>query len=203
MSPKGPQTRAFRLLRAMPAKARRGTNGENLLPGWGEFPAAVALGGVKRSHGSGHLYLKHGSYYGRWRGLDGRFVNKKIGKVRKRGEKDGITRADAERGLRRLVEVETRRPEPSPEERARMVDEVADELRERLAIEGARLSYRQNCESMQRIHISPVIGKRRIETVTRQDVERLGRSMLARGLAPKTVRNVITFLHAVFALALA
>jgi len=39
--------------------------------------------------------------------------------------------------------------------------------------------------------------------VTRQDVERLGRAMLARGLAPKTVRNVTTFLHAVFALALA
>jgi hypothetical protein len=63
---------------------------------------------VKRSHGSGHLYVKHGSYYGRWRGADGRFVNKKIGSVRRRGEKDGITRAEAERGLRRLVEAETR-----------------------------------------------------------------------------------------------
>ena len=47
------------------------------------------------------------------------------------------------------------------------------------------------------------MGRRRIETVTRQDVERLGRSMLGRGLAPKTVRNVMTFLHAVFAVALA
>ena len=68
---------------------------------------------MKRSHGSGHLYVKWGSYYGRWRGVDGRLINKRIGKVRKRGEKDGITRADAERALRRLVEVESRRPAPS------------------------------------------------------------------------------------------
>jgi hypothetical protein len=144
---------------------------------------------MKRPHGSGHLYVKWGSYYGRWRGVDGRFVNKKIGEVRRRGEKNGITRAEAERGLRRLVEAESQRPPQAAEVPKPTVDEVTNELRQRLAIEGARLSYRQNCESMQRIHISPAIGSRRIETVTRPDVERLARAMLARGLAPKTVRN--------------
>jgi hypothetical protein len=54
---------------------------------------------------------------------------------------------------------------------------------------------------MQRIHVSPALGKRRVDSVTRVDVERLARSMLGRGLAPKTVRNVMTFLHSVFALA--
>ena len=73
--------------------------------------------------------------------------------------------------------------------------------RGRLDIEGARLSYRQNCESMQRVHVSPALGKRRVDTVRREDVERLARAMLKRGLAPKTVRNVMTFLHSVFALA--
>ena len=165
------------------------------------FRSTSLFVGVKRSHGSGHLYVKWGSYYGRWRGVDGRLINKKIGKVRTRGAKDGITRAEAERGLRRLVEAETRRP-PPVEESLRTVDQVADELRERLALEGARLSYRQNCESMQRVHISPAIGKRRIDSVTRQDVERLARSMLARGLAPKTVRNVVSFLHSAFELAI-
>ena len=42
------------------------------------------------------------------------------------------------------------------------VDQVAERLRERIAIEGARKSYRQNCESMQRVHISPVLGKRKM-----------------------------------------
>ena len=108
---------------------------------------------MKRSHGSGHLYVKWGSYYGRWTTPDGRSVKRRIGAVRTRGEGDGMTRAQAERGLRRLIEVESLRPAPSIQERPRTVDQVADELRERLGIEGARLSYRQNCESMQRVHI--------------------------------------------------
>jgi len=54
---------------------------------------------------------------------------------------------------------------------------------------------------MQRVRVSPAIGKRRVDSITRQDVERLARSMLERGLAPKTVRNVTTFLQSVFALA--
>jgi integrase len=156
---------------------------------------------VKRPHGTGTLYVKWGSFYGRWTTSDGRRVNRRIGKVRVRGESDGLTRAQAERGLRRLIEAESLRPRPSVEERPRTVDEVADELRGRLAIEGARLSYQQNCESMQRVHISPAMGKRRVDSITRSDVERLARSMLERSLAPKTVRNVMTFLHSVFALA--
>jgi hypothetical protein len=157
---------------------------------------------VARPRGSGNLYIKWGSYYGRWTTPDGRRVNRKIGKVRVRGDAGGLTRREAEGGLRRLIEAESLRRVSPIDERPRTVDDVADELRDRLAIEGARLSYRQNCESMQRVHISPAIGRRRVESVTRQDVERLGRLMLGRGLAPKTVRNVMTFLHAVFALAL-
>jgi integrase len=54
---------------------------------------------------------------------------------------------------------------------------------------------------MQRVHVSPAIGKRKVASVTTRDVERLASAMLAKGASPKTVRNVITFLHSVFALA--
>ena len=54
---------------------------------------------------------------------------------------------------------------------------------------------------MQRVHVSPALGRRRVDSVTQEDAERLARSMLKRGLAPKTVRNVMTFLYSVFALA--
>jgi hypothetical protein len=100
-----------------------------------------------------------------------------------------------------MVELESRRPTPAVVERIRTVDEVAEAARERIALEGARLSYRQNCESMQRIHITPAMGAHRIDAVTQDDVERLAASMLRKGLAPKTVRNVMAFLHAVFAYA--
>jgi hypothetical protein len=99
-----------------------------------------------------------------------------------------------------MIDAAGAQPSPSPRERPRTVDDAANALRERLGIEGARLSYRQNCESMQRIHVSPALGTRRVDAVTTEDIERLARAMLARGLAPKTVRNTMTFLHSVFAL---
>lgn len=36
---------------------------------------------AKRKYGTGHLYEKSGSYYGRWRTLDGRQLNRKVGPV--------------------------------------------------------------------------------------------------------------------------
>ena len=60
-------------------------------------------------------------------------------------------------------------------------------MRERITIEGARRSYRQNCESMQRVHVSPAIGKRKVASVTTRDVERLASAMLAKGASPKKV----------------
>jgi integrase len=126
-------------------------------------------------------------------------LNRRIGKLRARGSTDGLTRAQAERQLQRLIDEDARRPLPSPAERPRTVDELVAALRDHLEIEGAPLSYGQNCASMQRIHISPAIGSRAASEVTREDVERLVRGMLARGLSPKTIRNVTTFLHGAFA----
>ena len=157
---------------------------------------------MKRSHGSGHLYVKWGSYYEKWRGYDGRLVNQKIGKVRARGEKNGLTRAEAERALRRLVEADATQDARPVVERPKSVDEAANALRERLELEGIRPSYRRNLESMQRVHVSPALGDRRADSVRREDIERLARAMARRGLAPKTIRNVMTFLSSVFSLAI-
>jgi transposase len=71
----------------------------------------------------------------------GRLVNKRIGKVRTRGQKDGITRADAERGLRRLVEAEMRRPAPAPCERCR--PSMSPELDLRLLVDHRERLIRQ------------------------------------------------------------
>jgi integrase len=155
---------------------------------------------MRRSRGTGHLYVKAGAYYVRWRLPDGRQRNRRLGKVRTRGEADGLTRAQAERTAVAMIEAETLAP-AAPLERQRTVNDVADALRARLAIEGARLSYRQNCESMQRVHISPALGKRKVDAVTTEEVERFARALLERGLATKTVRNTMTFLHSVFRLA--
>jgi integrase len=151
---------------------------------------------AKRGYGTGQLYLKHGAYYGRWRTLDGRKLNRKIGPAR--GEAaGGLTRADAERQFRKIQDAEERRPIRAGAER-HTLDEVIDSLRRRLAVEGARKSYLQNCESMQRVHISPRLGDKAVDRVTIADIETVAAAMLDAGLAPKTVRNVVTFMHSVF-----
>jgi hypothetical protein len=117
------------------------------------------------------------------------------------GFERGLDAGKAERALRQAHEAELTTPPPAHDARGRTVDDAANALRDRLELQGARNSYRQNCESMQRVHISPAMGSRRVAEVTTADVEALARSMLRRGLAPKSVRNVITFLHSVFGLA--
>jgi integrase len=151
---------------------------------------------AKRGYGTGQLYLKHGAYYGRWRTLDGRKLNRRIGAVRDENATGGLTRTEAERQFRKLQGAEERRPIRAGAER-HTLDEVIDSLRRRLAVEGARKSYLQNCESMQRVHISPRLGDS-VDRVTIADVETVAAAMLDAGLAPKTVRNVITFMYSVF-----
>jgi integrase len=51
---------------------------------------------------------------------------------------------------------------------------------------------------MQRVHISPRLGAARVTDVKTAHIEALASAMLADGRAPKTVRNVMTFLPSVF-----
>jgi hypothetical protein len=97
--------------------------------------------------------------------------------------------------MRRVQAEEAARRPVEPVVEIITVDQAAERLRERITIEAARLSYRQNCESMQRVHVSPAMGKRKVASVTTRDVERLAGAMLAKCASPKTIRNVMTFLH--------
>lgn len=151
----------------------------------------------KRSYGTGHVYEKSGAYYGRWYSADGRRLNRRIGPVRTEGSSDGLTRAQAERLFRKLQDQEEIAPRPRAGAPAPTVDEAASSLRDRLELRQVRSSYRDNCEYMHRVHVRPLIGDRKLADVERADVEAFGRALLARGLSPKTVRNIMGFLHQV------
>jgi integrase len=146
----------------------------------------------------GHLYEKAGTYYGRWRTPDGRQLNRKVGLVRTTGERDGLTRAQAEREFRRMQEAEERTPRRVRGAHVPTVDEVATSLRKQLELRGMSNRYRDNCERMQRVHIAPRMGDRKASEVSTQEVEDLAGAMIKRGLSPKTVRNSLTFLQSVF-----
>jgi hypothetical protein len=132
---------------------------------------------MKRPYGTGQIYVKSGAYYGRWRTPDGRRRNRRLGPVRPPGSSEGLTRAMAEQALRKVLDTEPATA-LADDARGRTVDDAADALRERLELQGARKSYRQNCEPMQRVHISPAMGSRRVVDVATADVEALARSML-------------------------
>jgi len=152
----------------------------------------------RRRHGTGHVYEKHGAYYARWRTPDGRQLNRKLGDVRPQGARTGLTRAQAEREFRTLQESEARQPRRWPTGEPTTVTAAADSLRSRLAVEGARRSYLEGCESMQRVHIAPFMGDRPTSSVGPRDIETLSGQMLSRKLSPKTVRNVLNFAHSIF-----
>jgi hypothetical protein len=79
----------------------------------------------RRPHGTGQVYTKWGAYYGRWRAPDGRRFNRRLGVVRERGSAEGLTRRDAERVLRKLIEAKgAARPAPADEPRETLDDAV-------------------------------------------------------------------------------
>lgn len=152
---------------------------------------------AKRRHGTGQLYEKHGSYYGRWRTSDGRKLNRKVGPVRAQGSRKGLSRAEAERQFRCLQDEQERRP-LVPTELAVTVSDASESLRRKLDVEGARKSYLAGCESMQRVHIDPQLGAMPVQEVKVTHIEDFTVSLQARGLKPKSVRNVLVMLHGVF-----
>jgi integrase len=152
---------------------------------------------AKRSYGTGQLYIKQGAWFGRWRTSDDRRLNRRLGPVRQSGQGDGLTRHEVERVFRKVREAEEAKPRPQVASRVTIGD-AADSLRRKLAMEGARKSYLEGCESMQRVHVVPGLDDAPVGSVDRQDVEALAEKMLADGRSPKTVRNVLTFLHSIF-----
>ena len=157
----------------------------------------------KRSYGTGQLYEASGSYYGRWRTPDGRKLNRRIGRVRVAGSADGLTRAQAERAFRKLQEDEDTTPSRSRTSAVVTVSEAADSLRRAKSLEGARKSYLENLESMQRVHVDASFGSMPVDAVSTTQVEGLITSLLRSGRSPKTGRNVITFLYSIFEHAIA
>src|SRR4051812_36953343 len=58
----------------------------------------------RRANGAGSVYIKHGSYYGRWLTATGGHANRRLGPVRLPGTSSGLTRKQAERRLRELMD---------------------------------------------------------------------------------------------------
>jgi integrase len=136
------------------------------------------------------------SWYGQWR-QDGRLVKRRVGPKRSTGAADGLTKAQAEKELRRLIGETITAP---PRERITVADAGRRHL-EYLATLGRKRSTLMDYESALRVHLGPYFASRAIDSLTADDVERFMAAKRREGRAPKSIRNYVGVLHGVCAFA--
>jgi integrase len=151
---------------------------------------------ARRPYGAGALYVKAGAWYGRWR-THGRQVNRKLGPVRAPGERDGLTRAMAERELRRRIDTER---VPTGAIRLTLAEAVARTI-DAAEAGGAKPSTLGTYRSLARVHVV-YVGDLDMDRVRAEDVERLIATVRRNGAGPHVVRAVLqlvgmTFRHGV------
>jgi integrase len=158
---------------------------------------------ARRSYGSGRVYVRtdaagRETYYGSW-WSNGRRVKRRLGVKRARGSREGLTAAQAEAELRRLMgEV---RPSSSAGDRLDMA-EVGRRYRKHLEALGRKRSTLVAVEMTLRVWIEPHLGDRVLDRVRPEDVEDLMRAMSMAGVGAKSVRNYIGTLSAIFRFAM-
>jgi integrase len=123
---------------------------------------------------------------------------RKVGPARSPGERDRLTKAQAEERFRRMRNVD-RRPETGGD-RVTMA-QAGEELSRRLEVRGRKKSHRLTVASDLRNHIAPFFAGKPLDQIEPADVERYIASKL-RTLSPKTVRNHLGTMHSVFELGL-
>src|SRR3954471_12868295 len=150
----------------------------------------------RRSYGTGSLQLIGGSWVGLWRGLDGLRIKRTIGRARTPGERDGLTKVQAEEAFRRLRAEEL--VVVHRLERVTML-EAGEALSARLVVRGRKKSHRLTVASDLRNHIVPFFAGKELARITARDIERYV-AVEQRSLATKTVRNHLGTMHSVFEL---
>jgi integrase len=152
----------------------------------------------RRPYGTGSLFTRPTTqgdvWYGQWR-QNGRQVKRRIGLKRPEGTRDGLTQKQAEAELRRLIS-ETL-PTPRAGERL-SVDEVSRRYRLHAERKGRKRSTVMDIESHTRVHLAPFLGPRALDSITPADVIDLVLTLEDSDLAPKTIRNIVGTLSALF-----
>jgi integrase len=156
---------------------------------------------ARRSYGSGRLWSvkrKKGEvWYASWWAGPVR-VKRKLGPKRSPGSSDGLTRAQAERELRRRVE----RDLVVPRAARRTLEQAGEEYIDHLetVMERKRTTI-QDYRGYLRGHFAPYFGDRQIDKIDPDWVAAYLRRKLEQGYASKTIQNHLNFLHGIFAFA--
>ncbi len=153
----------------------------------------------KRSYGTGSLFIRadargRESWYGKW-WIGDRQIKRRIGAARRQGGRDGLTRAQAERELRRKIESSV--PAVAAGER-HTVQEAGEDLIDHLEALGRKPSTLATYRSLLRTHLSPRLRGRTLDRIDPQHVEGLIRTMRRHGAGPKLISNALALLFQIF-----
>jgi hypothetical protein len=152
----------------------------------------------RRSYSTGSLYVHKDSngaetWYGRWR-VGERRVNRKLGPKRREGARDGLTKAHAERELRRLMQSAT---VAAPMERLNL-KEVGERLIRHRRTMGRKKSTLDDYESYLKNNLVPFFGDKPLHKIGSADVEMFVAVRLEQGKARKSVLNWMRLLNSIF-----
>jgi integrase len=153
----------------------------------------------RRDYGTGMLYPENGVWYGRWRTAGGGNAHRRVGEVRKPGSSDGLTKVQAEKALRKMMDGDTGRVLT---DRTRTVEHVGQLHSRKLVGKGRKKSHTETFDSHLRLHIAPFFKDTPIEKTDSTDVERFMARLQKKGLAPKTIKNILGSLHSIYDYAL-
>jgi integrase len=157
----------------------------------------------RRSYGSGRLFEvsdKAGrvSWYGSW-WSGGARVKRKLGLKRTQGTADGLTRAQAEKELRKRIE----RDVIVPTAARRTIEQAGGAYVDHLEhVMERKHSTIQDYRGHLRRHLVPFFGERPIDKIDPAHVARYLKRKREEGLSSKTVQNHLNFLHGIFSFAI-
>jgi integrase len=155
--------------------------------------------GIRRSYGTGALIARRDragleTWYGQWR-VGTKLVKRRLGPKRRPGARTGLTKAQAERELRRLIDAEVA---VAPQSRLD-VGEAGERYLAHLRAMGRKRSTLMDYESTLRVHLTPFFGATPLHRVEPRDVERFIAAKAREGRATKSVLNYLGLLHSIFA----
>jgi integrase len=157
----------------------------------------------RRSYGSGRLFERADaagcvSWYGSW-WVGGTRVKRKIGVKRSPGSADGLTRAQAEKELRKRIE----RDVIVPGAARRTLEEAGNAYVDHLEhVMERKRSTIQDYRGHLRRHLVPFFGDRPIDRIDPAQVAQYLKRKRSDGLSSKTVQNHLNFLHGIFSFAI-
>jgi len=155
---------------------------------------------ARRSYGTGSLITATRAdgarvYYAKFRDASGQQVKRRAGLVRTAHQPDGLTKTQAEKMLRDLMQTVQA---AAPAEHARTLGAAAAAWLTYLEATGIKASSVRAYRAALDKWFLPTLKTRSLDRITTSDIEHAMMRMRAAGLADKTIRNYVGAIRALF-----